>query len=322
MLNWSILSLLARRYGAKLIFLTGMILSASALFSAELKQDIQKPDTLYLGSRIYLKLSAKQDLADVVVPDTLTKYAVITVDKDIIKGKPIGLTLTIVPLDTGTHTFPSILVNLAKPSQVTLESDSITFTINEIRSLKDTTLVDIAGTQKLKGELPVWAYYAIAGLIILAILVILFLLWRKYRKKKVVEVLPEPVYVDPRTHLEKALDALYELKQQNLPHSGEFIAYHFRLSEIMKQYLEAEFGFSANEMTTKEIKQYFRKDNCISMTEQKVLIDWLEGCDRVKFAKHDPTLQECDDKMDWVCKWLRSRKAKPEPIKTEVSHDA
>jgi hypothetical protein len=313
--------------------LLGLMLFVMLSLAAKLNQSIQAADSLNLGNRFYLTLSSKYDLEDAIVPDSLTKFAVLQLEKQIVKGKPVGLKLTIAPLDTGTHTFPAIIVRLAKPVADTLHTRPFTLNIKEIRSAKDTTLVDIAGTEKLKGELPYWAYFVIAGVLLLAVLIVIVLLIRKYRKKREFFQPVLPVHRDERTNSQRALDALYDLKQENLPRRGELIVYHFRLSEIMKLYLEAEHGFSANEMTTREIKQHFRKQNNLRveqhsnaaayrMTEQKDIIDWLESCDKVKFAKHIPSVEACDDKLVWMVNWLLTTNKTPEPAQPEVSLDA
>ena len=287
--------------------------------SAKLNQSIQQADSLNLGSRFYLNLSSKYDLEEVIVPDTLTKFAVIKLEKQIVQGKPTGLKLTIAPLDTGTHTFPALIIKPAKPETDTLLSKPFRLTIKEIRSAKDTTLVEIAPTEKLKGELPYIAYFVIAGTLLLALLIAIFLLIRKNRKRKQTLQPAAPVQADYRSHVQRALDALSDLKQEKLPARGEFITFYFRLSNIMKLYLEAELSFSANEMTTREIKQYFKKQDSISLTEQKGIIDWLESCDRVKFAKQIPDIAQCDEKMDWISQWLVSKLTAPAPAKAVES---
>jgi len=345
--------------------LLGLMLCVALSLTAKLNQSIQSADSLNLGSRFYLSLSSQYDLEDAIVPDTLTKFAVLQLEKQIAKGKPVGLKLTIVPLDTGAHTFPAIIVRLAKPVADTLYTRPFTLNIKEIRSPKDTTLVDIAGTEKLKGELPYWAYFVIAGVLLLALLTAIILLIRKYRKKQEIFQPTAPELRDERTHIQRALDALYDLKQENLPRRGELIAFHFRLSEIMKLYLEAEHGFSANEMTTREIKLHFRKQNSLNVeqhadsakevaqhsnaaeeveqnadsaktkeksgdflfrgndcAEQKDVINWLKRCDKVKFAKHIPDVQACDDKLDWMVNWLLNKNKTPVPAQPEVSLDA
>lgn len=289
------------RLGAMLLLVS---LVAVNLPAVRLEQKVEAPDSLFLGSRFYLNLSSEVELRDVTIPDTLSSFAVMKTEPLKSKSQPDGLKLTIAALDTGLHTFPSLRVNPVQPVNDTLLTEPFTLEILATRAPQDTTLADIAPTQKLKGELPYWAYYLIATLIIIAGLILLVLLIRKFRRKIVAEHTAEAVQPDSRPNWKKALDALRELKAEQLPAKGEFIIYYFRLSELMKLFLEAEYKFSANEMTTREIRQHLHKHKVISANEQKDVHTWLETCDRVKFAKHVPTLQDCDNSLDWFTDWL------------------
>jgi hypothetical protein len=228
-------------------------------------------------------------------------------------GRKAGLKLTLAPLDTGMHTFPSLVLVPAKFDADTLRSRSFTLQINELRAPKDTALVDIAATQKLKGELPSWAYYLLAGILLLAILVGAFVLVRRFLKKKVEEFISPTAQMDNRSNWKRALDALSELKKEGLPEEEQFIAFHYRLSEIMKLFLEAEYSFSANEMTTREIRHYIKKQSFLNLRDQKAITDWLENCDRVKFAKFEPTVEESYARLDWFAGWLRQKGESSEP---------
>jgi hypothetical protein len=73
--------------------------------SARVTQEITRPDTLYLGTRFFLNVTADADLADITVPDTLTRYAILKIEKLKSFRKPVGLKLTIAPLDTGSTSF-------------------------------------------------------------------------------------------------------------------------------------------------------------------------------------------------------------------------
>jgi hypothetical protein len=86
--------------------------------------------------------------------------------------------------------------------------------------------------------------------------IVIWLMVRNRRQKhlKQPEIIP-PVITKPAWQL--ALDELSALQALQLPEKQEFIVFHFRLSDIMKQYLEAELGFNAKEMTTREIRQHF-----------------------------------------------------------------
>lgn len=285
-----------------LLFLLGLF--ALNLPAVGLEQKVDAPDSLFLGSRFYLNITSEAELRDVTIPDTLTSFAVIQTETLKARRQPHGLKLTIAALDTGLHTFPSLLVNPVQTINDTLRTEPFTLDILATRAPQDSLLADIAPTQKLKGELPFYAYYLIAALLVIAVLTLLILLLRKFRRKIASVQAAESMQQDNRPNWKKALDALNELKAEQLPPKGEFITYYFRLSEIMKLFLEAEYQFSANEMTTREIRQHLNKYKVLPASEQKEIFAWLESCDRVKFAQHVPSLQACNEAADWLALWL------------------
>jgi len=299
---------LNRRWIILLIF----FLSVVNLIGQKLEQNLQKPDSLFLGSRFYLSISSDLELLDIVIPDTLTKFSIVNKETLKIRRKPDGLKLTIVPLDTGEQTFPALLIKPVSSIADTLRTEPFTLFINEIRPAQDSVLIDIAPVRKLKSELPVWAYYLIGAMLILAILIAAVLQFIKYGKKHNGERNTASAWVDSRPNWKKALEDLYLLNHEKLPDKGEFIVFHYRLSEIMKVYLESEYGFPANEMTTMEIKRYLKQNKTVLMAEQDKLIKWLESCDKVKFAKHKSGVEDCEKKIDWFMRWLLNNRTTDE----------
>jgi hypothetical protein len=353
---------------SKINLLLVLLLTLSLSLTATVQQSLEQPDTLLLGSKIYLTLSAEVDLASVTAPDTLSSFSIIQVDKLSEKGKPVALKLTILALDTGAQTFPALQIKAVQPSPDSLFSQAFSLKIRESRNPQDSTLVDIAGSQKLRGELPWWAYYLIGGLLVLcAIALLLYLILRRKKPKPAaMEEASEPQ--DLRPAWQKALDAMQELKVQTpatiSPQGTQstYLLFHFRLSEIIKLFLEEELDFKANEMTTREIRQYFRRraaqqvsqtqqtpqtlqasqvqqdrhpalhgnadlpsavhDNDkaymqtheasavtyrshVTQTDETNLLKWLESCDRVKFARHEPTVVEYYTRLDEIIGWLQ-----------------
>ena len=69
-------------------FVLLLLLCVSVSAEALVNQEVEKPDTLYLGSRFQLRLTSDAEIMDVVVPDTLKAFAV--VEKKALKerGKP------------------------------------------------------------------------------------------------------------------------------------------------------------------------------------------------------------------------------------------
>ena len=72
---------------------------------------------------------------------------------------------------------------------------------------------------------------------------------------------------------------------------GEYKEYYLRLSEIFRRYLERRYGIQALERTTYEIIIEFRS-LALENSEEEVIYHFLDECDMVKFAKHDPTQED------------------------------
>ncbi len=296
-------------------FVLSLLLAVSATAEALVNQEVEKPDSLYLGSRFQLRLSSDAEIMDVLVPDTLKAFAVLKKAPLKERGRPQGMQLTIVALDTGEQVFPALTVKKLSSTQDTDLTRPFRLEILETRAPEDSVLADIASLQKLRGELPYWMYYALP--VLLAIGVAVFLIWYLQRRKrlKAAQRRTAPAMSDTRPNWKRALEELYELNRLELPLKGDFITYHFRLSEIMKVYLESEYGFPANEMTSREIKHYLKAKPELHLPEQEKLLNWLDDCDRVKFAKHVPKVEDCEAKMDWFMRWLMANR-KPDTPET------
>lgn len=306
----------------KIIVLTAIILIGLTPLAARLEQNVEKPDTLYLGSHFFLNLTSDVPLSKAIVPDTLSSFAVVKQENIKQKGKSAGLKLTVAALDTGTHTFPSLIVRTAQSPTDTLRTLPFTLTINETRAPEDSLLRDIAPTVKLKGELPWWAYYVIGAILLSGIVLLAAIYLLRLKKKRTVKQGQTEEVKDERQNWQKALDALNALKQEDLPAKGEFLVFHFRLSEIMKQYLEDEYGFPAKEMTSREIRHYFQRQKTLQAADYREIVQWLESCDLVKFAKHETTVEECNERLEWFVQWLQQKQSAEEQAHIEEQVNA
>jgi len=137
---------------------------------------------------------------------------------------------------------------------------------------------------------------AIAAAILLAVILLVF--WLKKRKPKA--ILPERK-IEPQipAHL-IAIDALNELKEQQLWQKGSIKFYHVRLSEIVRVYLQNRFDFHALEKTTDEIA-FSLSSLMVSSAEKNSLLESLRISDLVKFAKANPLAS--DHEFCWNAAW-------------------
>lgn len=102
-------------------------------------------------------------------------------------------------------------------------------------------------------------WYALIATIVLGgglvgtLLTVLIMRWLAARRR--VEV----PWVDPRPAHVIALEALAKLEAERLPEQGRMKEYYFRLSEVVRAYLERRFAFAAPEMTSDEIRSHFHQ---------------------------------------------------------------
>lgn len=97
--------------------------------------------------------------------------------------------------------------------------------------------------------------------------------------------------IAPAAH-EIAYKALDDLKDSNSLKAGLVKEYFFRLSFIVRQYLENRFSMRAPEMTTEEFLLSLKESDKLSHGIKDLLKDFMERADMVKFAKYGPTAQE------------------------------
>ncbi len=91
---------------------------------------------------------------------------------------------------------------------------------------------------------------------------------------------------------ETALERLEALRQKNYPQQRMYKPFYSNLSDIVRHYLEDRFNIRAPEMTTEEFLLFVRLSAQLKPDHKQSLKEFLNGCDLVKFAKHEPTPNE------------------------------
>ncbi len=146
----------------------------------------------------------------------------------------------------------------------------------------------------ITNKAPVEDIFVIRDYLILWVIIIIlilaftvgFLIF-KFKGKNIKEKTKEQVIADPYKEAVIELNKLNETALNNDNYKEVFV----KVSEIVRGFLEHVFQINALEMSTSELKAYFKKES----KKKPVLVEILEInthifklCDRVKFAKHIP----------------------------------
>ena len=132
-----------------------------------------------------------------------------------------------------------------------------------------------------------WLFWVLGILIGLAAA---YWAWRYWQKRRVykLSVPPTPPHVRARQRLHAALAHI----QDPRVFCGE-------VSDALRIYLEERFRFRAPERTTEEFLIELQNTNILTAQQKQSLTDFLQSCDLVKFARHEPNegalreLHEC-----------------------------
>lgn len=182
-----------------------------------------------------------------------------------------------------------------------------------------TVEVDTTGTIKpIKG--PIAAPLTLAEILPWIIIGVAFLLigtgiayYLLKRKKKQPVVFKRPKPKLPPHHI--ALDELEKLKNEKLWQHNKIKAYHSRISDILRIYIEGNFAIPAMEQTTWEIIRSFAGAK-IEHANLERLREILELADLAKFAKLKPLPDENERSMEQAVTFVKNTMPKSAPSKT------
>jgi hypothetical protein len=191
---------------------------------------------------------------------------------------------------TGDYQIPPVIIHYRTPSGEvkSVATDPLPIKVNSLLSGEQGEDIKPLKPQKeFPREFP--TLWVIVGSVLIAGAALFFWLYRRARRP----IDLSTAVADTRLPWEIALEELAKLRESDLLARGEYKLFYLELSDIFRRYLERRYGIYALERTTIEIIMEFRK-LALAKEEEKVIHDFLEGCDLVKFAKYLPTAEDIE----------------------------
>ncbi len=129
----------------------------------------------------------------------------------------------------------------------------------------------------------------VAGAIATAIAMVILRWWR--RRPRVVKGPP------PKLPWITALEELEAIRRSKLLAEGNTGQYYDRVSDAVRKYLGARYGFDGLEATTDEMHGYLIRVRP-PIQRMSEIMRFLEECDLVKFARVVPTDEDCTEALE------------------------
>ena len=182
--------------------------------------------------------------------------------------------------------------------------DSVLITVKDVPNV-DTTNTNIRDIANILRQPYTFGEIAKVVGIVLGILAlvaaIVFVVIRLKRHKPIISIPQAP----PLPADVRALNALEELRQQQLWQQGRVKEYHTLLTDIVRNYLEETYSIPSTEMTSDQTLDAFH--GCIVYTEEasSLLQQMLQTADMVKFAKSQPQPYQHDLSMTQAVNFVK-----------------
>ena len=128
------------------------------------------------------------------------------------------------------------------------------------------------------------------GVLALVAIVLHYIYNRKHQEAETIHV-PLPSH-------QIAYNELESLRAMDLISKGQIKEYYYRLSNIVRHYIENRFKLMAPEMTTEEFLAEMTVTGKLSGVHKELVGNFLEHCDMVKFAAYGPDSREIENSFN------------------------
>jgi len=166
-------------------------------------------------------------------------------------------------------------------------------------------IADIEDVVEMRANTLLWL---LAGLVVLVVFILLMAVIYSRKKQQVaIARIYKPAH-------EIALEKLTQLEKENLLIKGLLKLFYEKISGILRHYIEDRFELNAPERTTEEFLAELKYSAALSEEDKKLLTQFLQQCDLVKFAKHHPAQQQVESMFTIVRDFVEKTKSQEKQI--------
>jgi len=225
------------------------------------------------------------------------------------------LELQLAAYKTGDFEIPALNVETVKTSgeKEVLASEPIKIAVQSVLTGNQDTLKDLKPQAEIEADYKPFLFF-LAALASAAYLVYRLVQYFKRRKRAPI---PKPERV--RSAEEIAREAIERLLARKRVEQGHFKQFYLELSEIIKRFLGSKLGVHSLERTTEEFTRDLRAVS-VPSAEYRMIREFLEGCDLVKFAKYWPGAEEVEQTIARARAMIDgTTEASVKPLEVEVT---
>ena len=276
----------------KNIFIILVLTFSFNLFAQEISVTASTDTTDYMiGDQIQFSLFIKMNKDVYIINpffrDSLKNIDVLEISGPVAEenedGKSVKYNYILSRFDSAQVTIPPIKIEYRTKADSTLKfvlSNPVTFNVHRMNVAMEEEIKDIKPPIRLFNYLLI-----IYILIALIVLVIGYFIYRKFFKDKP-QLEIKPIIEKIPLH-QLTLRKLDLLEKEELWQKGFVKDYHSKITEIIREYFEKQFGLPALERTTTESLKLLSK-HPLGVKVLDITSQFLSNADLVKFAKFTP----------------------------------
>jgi len=211
------------------------------------------------------------------------------------------------PFLSGTYPIPAFTfefhdVNNPEENKYQLTTETIDIEVTSLLEDQraELEIEDIEGVVEMPKEPSYWWAWLLGAIAVAAVPGML--LWLRRRRVKELVRIFKPAH-------EIAYERLRVLVKEDLVGAGRIKEFYERISDILRHYIEHRFNLRAPESTTEEFLHELANTNVLPEPDKKNLAQFLQHCDLVKFARHEPTNEQIQQTFDLVKGFIEKTKS-------------